>query len=77
MKKPKITPRERRFMNEYVSDMEHGAPSDGRAWLVVKETSRYFPVGDQLPSPDQCKWYRYWIARALMEIVDAEKDRGL
>ncbi len=70
-----ITPRERRFMKKYIPDKaEDGCPYEGRPWLVVGH--QYFPIQACHITATELKWYRWQLAKALINLVDAEKGKA-
>jgi hypothetical protein len=71
-----ITPRERRFMKEYVPDRKQGAPSNCMPWLVVG--CQYFPINVSFErnEGESRTWYRWQLAKALINLVDAEKGKA-
>lgn len=72
-----ITPRERRFMKQYVPNKAvDGCPYEGRPWLVVGRQS--FPIqACENATAEELKWYRWQLAKALIHLVDAEERQGM
>ncbi len=78
MKKRKIpiTPREQHFMEQYVPSFKDGAPTKDKAWLMIGH-QHFVLAGEFSPKEKrELEWYRWQLAKALINLVDAEKNKG-
>lgn len=75
-RKPKITARERHFMEQYAPSYADGAPTKNKAWLMIG-CQRFVLAADFSPREKQeLEWLRWQLAKALIVLVDAEKENS-